>query len=57
MDVLQKVVGDAGDSYLVDIQFVAFDEEQLQIKGAFELRQTYGKTIIGHGMANIVNTY
>lgn len=41
-DIRQKVVGDLGDGNVVDIQLVALDKKQQQVKRTFKLRYFYG---------------
>src|SRR6266850_4804575 len=39
MEVGQNVVGDLGNGYIVDIEFVAFNEEKEKVKRPFKQRQ------------------
>src|SRR5258706_15759993 len=39
MEIGQKVVGDLGYRYVVNIQFVAFNEEKKEVKRPFKQRQ------------------
>jgi hypothetical protein len=41
VDVLQKIFNDVGDGYIVDIQFVALNEEKQQVERPFKLGQFY----------------
>jgi hypothetical protein len=38
MDIIKEIVDNVGDRYIIDIQFVSFDEEQQQVEWAFKLR-------------------
>lgn len=41
MDEIQKIVRDAGDRYIVDIQLIPFNEEEQKVERTFELFQFY----------------
>jgi hypothetical protein len=43
MQIAQKIIGDLGNRNVVNVQFIAFYEEQQQIEWPFKNGQVYGE--------------
>jgi hypothetical protein len=52
MNIIQEIIGNAGNRNVINIQFVPFDKEKQQIEGAFKLGQL---NLVGCGISHIVN--